>query len=51
MPDVKQVEASVGQRQTGVVLTLPIQKGDEFLGGDDARIHDLSDRSFVPNSS
>ena len=45
MPDVKQVEAPVGQRHPGVLLSLPRQKENEFLGGDDA--YPKSTRPFV----
>lgn len=36
MLDVKQVETPVGQRHPGVLLSLPSQKGNKFLSGDDA---------------
>lgn len=39
MPHVKQIESPVGQRHPGGLLSLPSQKGNEFLGGDDARTH------------
>ena len=50
MPDVKQVEPPVGQRHPGVLLSLPSQKGNKFLGGDDARTKNQPDRSFALNS-
>lgn len=51
MPDVKQVETPVGQRHPGVLLSLPSQKGNKFLGGNDACTKNQPDRSFALNKS